>query len=191
MKHLTCSHGPTNDYIVASPIGNLRVKSCPSGLHSLHQTDDITDDTFQPNDSLQVELVRKQYEDNGYTYKPVVKCLQWLDCYFHDPAGLKGIGTPPICKSVVPSKGGFRGLVWTTLAEQVAFGETVSYGTLATLCGRSRAARAVGSAMRGNPIQLIVPCHRVVRSDGEAGIYSGGRRNTVKTWLLDHEKRSS
>ena len=48
------------------------------------------------------------------------------------------------------------------------------------------AARAVGAAMKNNPVCLLVPCHRVVRADG-MGKYSGGRCQKVKQWLLKHE----
>ncbi len=54
-------------------------------------------------------------------------------------------------------------------------GSTLSYGEVAELAGSPRAARAVGNAMRRNPFPLIVPCHRVVRSDGSPGGYAGPR----------------
>ena len=68
----------------------------------------------------------------------------------------------------------------------VDYGATVSYGELARMAGSSRAARAVGTAMSTNPIPLVVPCHRVVRSDGSVGEYGG--RPEVKTWLIEHER---
>ena len=68
----------------------------------------------------------------------------------------------------------------------VEYGTTVSYGELAHMAGSPGAARAVGTAMSTNPIPLIVPCHRVVRSDGSVGEYGG--RPEVKTWLIDHER---
>ena len=68
----------------------------------------------------------------------------------------------------------------------VDYGTTVSYGELARMAGSSRAARAVGTAMSTNPIPLVVPCHRVVRSDGSVGEYGG--RPEVKTWLIEHER---
>ena len=46
--------------------------------------------------------------------------------------------------------------------------------------------RAVGSAMKNNPLSLIVPCHRVVKATG-LGLYHGGKRQKVKLWLLNHE----
>ena len=49
------------------------------------------------------------------------------------------------------------------------------------------ASRAVGTAMSNNPISIIVPCHRVIKSDGQLGNYAKGCRNNVKKWLLNHE----
>lgn len=68
----------------------------------------------------------------------------------------------------------------------VDYGTTVSYGELAHMAGSPGAARAVGTAMSTNPIPLVVPCHRVVRSDGSVGEYGGSPE--VKTWLLEHER---
>lgn len=67
-------------------------------------------------------------------------------------------------------------------ATTIPRGEVRSYGWLAHHIGKPGAARAVGSAMAGNPVPLIVPCHRVVRSDGHIGAYSlGGPHNK---WIL-------
>jgi methylated-DNA-[protein]-cysteine S-methyltransferase len=49
------------------------------------------------------------------------------------------------------------------------------------------ASQAVGNAMAANPLQILVPCHRVIRSDGSMGQYSRGKKNSVKNWLLEHE----
>ena len=64
----------------------------------------------------------------------------------------------------------------------VGFGETVTYGQLASMAGRPGAARAVGSVMAGNPWPLVVPCHRVVPVSGAPGGYAGG--TTAKVFLL-------
>lgn len=68
---------------------------------------------------------------------------------------------------------GFRRLVLDRL-RQVDFGHTVSYGELARAAGSPKAVRAAGSACATNPVPLVVPCHRVVRSDGSIGQYRGG-----------------
>jgi methylated-DNA-[protein]-cysteine S-methyltransferase len=80
----------------------------------------------------------------------------------------------------------FRRAVWTEL-RQIAPGEPVSYGELAERVGAPRAARAVGTSCATNPVALIVPCHRVVKSGGAPGKY--GWEPKRKTWLLDHEKK--
>ena len=76
-----------------------------------------------------------------------------------------------------------------TLASKVPLGTTITYGQLAVKSGgKSTSSRAVGQAMRNNPVGIIVPCHRVILSSGKIGNYSGGLKNCVKQWLLDHEK---
>ncbi len=78
----------------------------------------------------------------------------------------------------------FRRAVYRALLS-VPAGQTVSYGELAAMAGHPGAARAVGSAMAANPLALVVPCHRVVRSDGSPGRY--GRCDACKPELLDLE----
>ena len=69
---------------------------------------------------------------------------------------------------------------------KVPYGQTVTYKDLAVATGNPKAVRAVGSAMRRNPIVLLIPCHRVVKTDGSLGNYSaGGPAN--KEWLLTFE----
>lgn len=79
--------------------------------------------------------------------------------------------------------------VLLALYETVRFGEVVTYGELAARSGTSVPARGIGSIMGANPIPLIVPCHRVVASDGLGG-YSGGDAGQglqTKRRLLEHE----
>ena len=71
------------------------------------------------------------------------------------------------------------------------FGSIMSYGELASKANSPRASRAVGSVMAMNPWPIIVPCHRVVRSDGIIGNYSGVGGKTTKQWLLNHERIES
>jgi methylated-DNA-[protein]-cysteine S-methyltransferase len=78
--------------------------------------------------------------------------------------------------------------VLEVLADSVGYGHTTSYGALASKAGLAAAgdvppARAVGKIMGSNPIPIIVPCHRVLASDGIGG-YSGGAGPEVKRWLL-------
>jgi methylated-DNA-[protein]-cysteine S-methyltransferase len=67
----------------------------------------------------------------------------------------------------------FQQRIWAALA-RVPFGQTVSYGSLASLAGRPSAARAVGNAVGGNPWVIVVPCHRVLAAGGKLGGFSSG-----------------
>jgi methylated-DNA-[protein]-cysteine S-methyltransferase len=80
---------------------------------------------------------------------------------------------------------GFRRDVLGHLAVDVEYGHTTSYAGLAALSGSPRAVRAVGTACATNPIPVVVPCHRVVRSDGSMGRYRGGEQ--AKHALLELE----
>jgi len=83
---------------------------------------------------------------------------------------------------------GFRREVLRTLAGEVPWGEVVSYGELAAMAGRPRAARAVGGAMRNNPLPFVIPCHRVVAAGHKIGGYGGGRNAiALKRALLERE----
>src|SRR6185312_3845010 len=77
--------------------------------------------------------------------------------------------------------GGFRREVLAHLPE-IGYGHTASYAAVAALTTSPRAVRAVGTACARNPLPLVVPCHRVVRSDGSQGAYLGGTE--AKAWLL-------
>jgi methylated-DNA-[protein]-cysteine S-methyltransferase len=80
---------------------------------------------------------------------------------------------------------GFRRRVLGRLATDITYGTYASYAKLARLSGSPRAVRAVGTACATNPIPIVVPCHRVIRSDGTMGSYRGGP--TAKRALLDLE----
>jgi methylated-DNA-[protein]-cysteine S-methyltransferase len=79
---------------------------------------------------------------------------------------------------------GFRARVLAAIAA-IPFGRTGTYRSVATAAGSPGAVRAAGTACATNPIPLIVPCHRVVRSDGTMGRYGGGEE--AKRLLLEHE----
>ena len=78
----------------------------------------------------------------------------------------------------------FQRKVWEALLT-IPYGETRSYGEIARQIGRPDRARAVGAANGSNPIAIVVPCHRVIGSDGSLTGYGGGLER--KRWLLDHE----
>jgi methylated-DNA-[protein]-cysteine S-methyltransferase len=106
---------------------------------------------------------------------------EWLDEYFAgraaDPAALR-----------LGARGtGFEHKVWQALCA-IPPGETRSYGQIAAaVAGGVNASRAVGLANGANPVAIVVPCHRVIGSDGSLTGYGGGLDR--KTWLLQHEER--
>lgn len=81
----------------------------------------------------------------------------------------------------------FQENIWRTLLK-IPYGKTVSYAEEAGLAGCERAVRAVANANGKNPIAIIIPCHRIIRSDGSIGGYSGGVWHKEK--LLLHEKNN-
>lgn len=97
-------------------------------------------------------------------------------------AGTRVEFTLPLAAEGTP----FRQRVWAALCE-IPFAETCSYGELAAVIGSPKASRAVGAANGANPIGIIVPCHRVIGSDGTLAGYGGGLER--KQWLLEHERK--
>lgn len=91
----------------------------------------------------------------------------------------------------------FQQAVWTSLA-RIPPGQPFSYGELAHAIGRPGAARAVGQALRINPLPIVWPCHRVIASNGKLGGFGGESNKSdprgrayleMKEWLLGHELR--
>ncbi len=68
---------------------------------------------------------------------------------------------------------------------RIPVGKVLTYTEVAARAGNPRASRAAGNALHHNPVAIVVPCHRVLRSDGSLGGYGGGLH--VKEWLLEHE----
>ena len=108
----------------------------------------------------------------------VKECVKQIDEYF------KG-QRKEFFLNLQPEGTDFQRLVWKRL-EKIPYGETVSYSEIADAIGRPGAYRAVGSANGRNPIALVIPCHRVIGSDGSLTGYGGGLWR--KEWLLRHEK---
>ena len=111
---------------------------------------------------------------------------KWLDLYFS--------GTDPDFSPPIRMKGTeFRQEVWQILLS-IPFGKTMTYGEIAKILAdrrgiKSMSAQAVGGAVGHNPISLIIPCHRVIGTNGALTGYAGGLEK--KAWLLDMETQSS
>jgi methylated-DNA-[protein]-cysteine S-methyltransferase len=89
--------------------------------------------------------------------------------------------------AVDPGGTPFQQAVWQAL-RRIAPGATRSYADIARQVGSPGAVRAVGAANGANPVPIVIPCHRVVRTGGALGGYGGGLER--KTWLLAHERAS-
>ena len=114
------------------------------------------------------------------TNRVIKQTRDWLDGYF---AG----ASADIASLNLEMRGApFELLVWDAL-RQIAPGTTTTYGAIAKQVGSPDASRAVGMANGANPIAIIVPCHRVIGSNGMLTGYGGGLEK--KSWLLNHERR--
>jgi len=97
-------------------------------------------------------------------------------------------GKPMPCELPIDVRGtAFQERVWEGL-RHIPYGDIRSYGDVARAIGKPRAARAVASACAANPVPLVIPCHRVVRSDGDWGGYGLGV--SIKQTLLAQERPS-
>jgi methylated-DNA-[protein]-cysteine S-methyltransferase len=74
--------------------------------------------------------------------------------------------------------------------QKVTYGQTLSYGQLANLSGRKNAARAVGNAMARNQTPLIIPCHRIIKANGQIGGFSAPGGSNTKKKMLDLEAKT-
>jgi|TARA_B110000881_G_C18583549_1_gene523282 O-6-methylguanine DNA methyltransferase len=113
---------------------------------------------------------------------------KWIKMYFEG----KGATRPDLDYQRLTK---FSCDVIKTLIEKIGFGEVISYGNLAKMTNGGKASRAVGSVMARNPWPIMVPCHRVIKSDGDVGEYSihgyevnSKERVGSKKWLLKHEE---
>ncbi|MFC3847286.1 methylated-DNA--[protein]-cysteine S-methyltransferase [Helicobacter baculiformis] len=81
----------------------------------------------------------------------------------------------------------FQKQVWHAL-QAIPYAQVRSYKDIAQAIGNPKAYRALGNANHANPCPLVIPCHRVVRANGDLGGYGGGEE--IKAWLLNHERCS-
>lgn len=107
---------------------------------------------------------------------------QWLDIYFR---GQEPDFTPPLSMEATP----FRRSVWEIML-RIPYGQTMTYGAIAREIAAQRgiermSAHAVGSAVSHNPISLIIPCHRVVGTNGSLTGYAGGIDKKVRLLTLE------
>jgi methylated-DNA-[protein]-cysteine S-methyltransferase len=147
--------------IYESPVGKISILASGDGVTELM----FADDSEAADGS------------DGITNPILKKCLDQLGEYF---SGRRSSFDIPLDLQGTP----FQLSVWRTLL-LIPCGATWSYGRVASQIGRPKATRAVGGANHCNPVSIIVPCHRVIGSDGKLTGYGGGLWR--KEWLLQHE----
>ena len=132
--------------------------------------------------SLNEEICSVLFVDNSLEFKEsdslvISECIRQMTQYFN--------GTLIVFNLPISQKGTiFQNKVWNELTK-IPYGETVSYLQLSQNCGSAKSVRAVGAANGKNKILIILPCHRVIGSDGSLTGYAGGLDR--KKWLLKHE----
>ncbi|WP_119343692.1 methylated-DNA--[protein]-cysteine S-methyltransferase [Facilibium subflavum] len=141
----------------------------PFGLIKLHANDQYL---------LSCEWLNQSIQEVKPNNKVLKEAISQLDAYF--AKRLKCFDLPIVLKGTT-----FQKSVWQTL-QQIPFGQTLSYRALAEKIGNPNAVRAVGTANAKNPLCIIVPCHRVIKADGQIGGYAGG--TVCKQKLLNLER---
>jgi methylated-DNA-[protein]-cysteine S-methyltransferase len=160
---------------IQTPIGEMLIVADRQG--NLRATD------WTDHETRMHRLLRLHYGKNGFRLEPTRNPSGLADAITRYFAGeLEVIDALPVRTGGTP----FQRQVWRAL-RKIACGTTLSYARLAERIGRPAAVRAVGLANGSNPAGVVVPCHRVIGSDGSLTGYGGGIER--KRWLLEHEKR--
>ena len=163
-------------FLYASPIGNIIVRADEMGLVEV---------SFYDNESASGDEL---FSGKGSGVEPedviLAEAKEWLDTYFSgkDPGAI-----PPL--HLIGTD--FQRKIWEVLC-RIPYGETTTYGTIArevaSLLGKEKmSAQAVGGAVGKNPVGIIVPCHRVIGSDGSLVGYADGLDNKIA--LLEIENK--
>ncbi|MBS4175313.1 methylated-DNA--[protein]-cysteine S-methyltransferase [Bacillus sp. FJAT-49736] len=146
----------------SSPLGVIEIAGTAEAVYSI---------LFKDENSIE----RKLRDDTPEVLK---NCYTQLDEYFKGTR--QDFNLPYILEGT-----DFQKTVWNALT-QIPFAKTGSYKDIAVSIGNEKAVRAVGSANGKNKLSIIVPCHRIVGSNGTLTGYAGGLWR--KEWLLEHEK---
>jgi len=142
-----------------SPLGPIEIIGCSDSILSLYFVEEM------------------QAEDAELSFC-AKECLKQLDEYFNGQRR-------DFFLKLRPAGTDFQKLVWHRL-ETIPYGKTVSYAEIGADLGKPNACRAVGNANGKNPISVIIPCHRVIGSDGSLTGYGGGLWR--KRWLIGFER---
>jgi methylated-DNA-[protein]-cysteine S-methyltransferase len=146
-----------------TPIGEVLLVADASGLRELHLPG-----TFAPRDATSAPSA---------DCAPLTRAVEQLGAYF--AGDLTRFDLPLVLTGTA-----FQVQVWQALAD-IPYAKTESYGSVAARIGNAKASRAVGMANNRNPLAIVLPCHRVIGSNGALVGYGGGL--WMKEWLLRHE----
>ncbi len=157
---------------LATPIGPIWLVFDDAALRALD---------FEPFRDRVEQRLRRHY--GAFALNERAAPAGWVAAFDRYFAGaLEALDAIPVATGGTP----FQREVWAAL-RRVPPARPTTYGALAARLGRAGASRAVGMANHGNPIAIVVPCHRVVGADGALTGYAGGVER--KAWLLEHERR--
>lgn len=144
--------------IINTPVGLLEIKGTVNGISSI---------TYINED----QIISTKIPD------VLQETISQLNAYFKGELDIFTV-------TLQPQGTDFQKTVWKKLQE-IPFGKTVNYLQIAKRLGDPKVIRAAASANGKNPISIIIPCHRVIGSDGSLTGYAGGLHR--KKWLLEHE----
>ena len=150
---------------VSSAIGNILLVAEDAGLRELHLPGSFAE--------------REDHSATAQAKDVLEGAVDQLKAYFS--GDLTRFDLP-----LVPHGTDFQLRVWSALAD-IPYGKTESYGSVAARVGNAKASRAVGMANNKNPLAIVLPCHRVIGSNGSLVGYGGGL--SMKDWLLQHEAK--
>jgi methylated-DNA-[protein]-cysteine S-methyltransferase len=153
------------DCIINSPLGFTKITGDENGISSIIVLN--SDLSAEEVDEKVTDLIPLELED----------CVQQLKEYFEGTRKNFDL-------QLNPEGTDFQKTVWNALIT-IPYGKTLSYLELSKQLGDVKAIRAVANANGKNPLWIVVPCHRVIGSDGSLTGYAGGLHR--KKWLLDHE----
>lgn len=173
-RHLRAREGVVRLALLRTPLGPMVAGVATGGLALLEFAD-------RPMLETQLSIVERRFAARLEPGRTALhdRTQRALDGYF---AGQSATFDLPLAAPGTT----FQETVWTALAA-IPRGETTTYAALAGEVGRPAATRALGHANGMNRLAVVIPCHRVIASDGSLGGYGGGTWR--KAWLLDHERR--
>jgi len=159
--------------ITETLVGRLLIASSEKGVIRIaFQTDESADPVIDLKQKYPESAIRENHEVNREATDQIREYLDGKRTAFYLPLELNG--TP------------FQKKVWDAVV-CIPYGQTRSYGEIACAIDNPKSCRAVGNANNKNPLPIIIPCHRIIGSDGSMTGYGGGM--PIKKKLLELEKR--